>query len=191
MNHKLQQVQRFYDDLIYGDKANLQKSEEMLKAFPSSTLKQLSQLEVLEVGLGRGEWSLGLATYAKKYTGLDCSSKTVDYVRQELIGAIKNAAAITITLGNVLSLPFPDNSFDAIFCIGVLHHATPNPRGGFCELFRVLKPGGTMNLMLYGKVQPRNALRGVVFQFSRLGTGLQSLILRLAMWLERFNLPDV
>ena len=48
-------VQRFYDELIYGDKATLSKSEAMLKAFPVPSIEQLSEMKVLEVGLGRGE----------------------------------------------------------------------------------------------------------------------------------------
>ena len=170
-------VQRFYDELIYGDKATLTKSEAMLKAFPVPTIERLPELNVLEVGLGRGEWALGLATYAHSYTGLDCSEKTIEYVRQELASPALQEK-ISLKHGTVLALPFEDNSYDAAYCIGVLHH-TLEARQGFRELLRVLKPCGTLNIMLYGRVQPRNIIRDTLFYISRLGRWAEELILKL------------
>ena len=51
--------------------------------------------------------------------------------------------------GSVLELPFPDNSIDLVFSNGVLHHTT-NPFLGISEIRRVLKPGGSCWLYLYG-----------------------------------------
>lgn len=181
-------VQRFYDELIYGDKATLSKSEAMLKAFPAPTIEQLSGLSILEVGLGRGEWALGLATYAHRYTGLDYSEKTIEYVRQELVSHALQEN-VSLEHGTVLDLPFADNTYDAAYCIGVLH-ATPDAMQGFRELLRVLKPGGTLNIMLYGQVQPRNIIRDTLFYVSRLGRWAEELILKLVLKIERWHLPD-
>lgn len=181
-------VQRFYDDLIYGDKATLSKSEAMLKAFPYPTQEQLPSLQVLEVGLGRGEWALGLATYAHRYTGLDYSEKTIEYVRQELSSHTLQEK-ISLNHGTVLDLPYEDNTYDAAYCIGVLH-ATPDAMQGFRELLRVLKPGGTLNIMLYGQVQPRNIIRDTLFVISRLGRWVEELILKLVLLIEKLHLPD-
>ena len=41
--------------------------------------------------------------------------------------------------GSALKLPFEDNSFDFVFCNGVLHHTT-DPIKGIKEMYRVLKP---------------------------------------------------
>ena len=100
------------------------------------------------MGLGRGEWSLGLATYAHSYTGLDYSNKTIEYVRKELaFHALEEKA--TLENGTVLALPFEDNSYDAVYCIGVIH-VTSDALQSFRKLLRVLEPGGTLNIMLYG-----------------------------------------
>lgn len=188
MANESMDVQRFYDDLIFGDKATLEKSEAMLKAFPVPTLDELPKLDVLEVGLGRGEWTLGLATHAHGYAGLDYSSRTLEYVRQELAAHGLQEKA-SLTHGTVLALPFADDSFDAVYCIGVLHH-TADAAQGFRELLRVLKPGGTINVMLYGKVQPRNIIRDTLFHVSRLGRWAESLVLRFALAIEKLHLPD-
>jgi ubiquinone/menaquinone biosynthesis C-methylase UbiE len=183
-------VQRFYDELIYGGgKATLNKSEAMLQVFSFPTIAQLPSLQVLEVGLGRGEWTLGLAVYAHRYTGLDYSEKTIEYVRQELASHALQEN-VFLEHGTVLDLPFEDNTYDVAYCIGVLH-ATPDARQGFQELLRVLKPGGTLNLMLYGQVQPRNIIRDALFYTSRLGLWAEELILKLVLKIERWHLPDV
>lgn len=182
-------VQRFYDELIYGGgKATLNKSEAMLQVFPFPNIKEMKNLKVLEVGLGRGEWTLGLAVYAHHYTGLDYSKKTIDYVRQELTSHDLQKK-VSLKHGTVLDLPFEDNTYDAAYCIGVLH-ATPDPMHGFKELIRVLKPGGTLNLMLYGKVQPRNIIRDTMFNISKLGRWAENQILKLVLKLEKWHLPD-
>src|SRR5260370_32232257 len=42
-------------------------------------------------------------------------------------------------------LPFPDSSYDYVFCIEVLEHV-PNPFGTLTEIHRVLKPRGVLIL---------------------------------------------
>lgn len=55
-----------------------------------------------------------------------------------------------LSLGNVLDLHYPDNSFDFVHCSGVLHHSKDVYRG-LGELARVTKSGGTLYFMLNGK----------------------------------------
>jgi ubiquinone/menaquinone biosynthesis C-methylase UbiE len=51
---------------------------------------------------------------------------------------------------SLMSLPLDNNSFDLVVSSGVLHH-TVNPEQGFREMVRILKPGGTFVLGVYGK----------------------------------------
>lgn len=67
-------------------------------------------------------------------------------------------------MGNAESLDLPDNSFECVMSIGVLHH-TPGTQESIHELFRVLKPGGTAVIALYRLLSPKvfaaHAIRGV------------------------------
>ncbi|MBI4676490.1 MAG: class I SAM-dependent methyltransferase [Elusimicrobia bacterium] len=55
-----------------------------------------------------------------------------------------------LDVGSVLDLPYPDGTFDFVFCGGVLHH-TADPFRGLRELGRVTKRGGMLHLEIYGK----------------------------------------
>jgi SAM-dependent methyltransferase len=48
------------------------------------------------------------------------------------------------------SLPFKDETFAFAYSWGVLHH-TPGTKAAVAELFRVLKPGGRVGVMLYNR----------------------------------------
>jgi SAM-dependent methyltransferase len=45
--------------------------------------------------------------------------------------------------GDLLALPFPDAAFDGVILTEVLEHCT-DPKAAVAEVFRVLKPGGTV-----------------------------------------------
>lgn len=63
---------------------------------------------------------------------------------------------ISFVEGNVETLPFPDNSFDAVFnSISFLHY--PDPEKVLREIKRVLKPQGKYYLADYGS--PQNIFR--------------------------------
>ena len=60
--------------------------------------------------------------------------------------------------GSVLDLPFEKQTFDFVYCKGVLHH-TGDLNKGVEELYRVLKNNGMAFLYLYGS--------GGLFWYSR------------------------
>jgi SAM-dependent methyltransferase len=62
-------------------------------------------------------------------------AENYDYLSADLDGS-KAMVAMDIT-----SIPFPDNSFDAIVCNHVLEHV-PQDRLALSEMYRVMKPGG-------------------------------------------------
>jgi len=103
---------------------------------------------VLDVGCGSGRYSFALRKLGcYPVVGIDYGSKGIeiakDIVRKSKIDGMH------FERGDVLSLPYPNNYFDFVFCNGVLHH-TEDMRKGIEEIVRVTKSNGKIWLYLYG-----------------------------------------
>ncbi len=102
---------------------------------------------VLEVGCGTGQMTnfLGLVQ-TRTVIGVDMSlpSLKLGHGFKERFG-LQN---VSFARGNIFTMPIAENSIDVLICSGVLHH-TPDPKGGFQNLLRLLKPGGRILIGLY------------------------------------------
>ncbi|MFB3850362.1 MAG: methyltransferase domain-containing protein [Acidobacteriota bacterium] len=58
--------------------------------------------------------------------------------------------AISFVRADLKKLPFPDESFDLVFCVGVLHHIDKMEEA-LNEIWRVLKTKGKLCLWVYGR----------------------------------------
>lgn len=101
---------------------------------------------VLEAGCGKGRHTRAVASWGAE------AVFAVDLSEAVYIAARHNAdrPEATFVRANLLELPFGPDTFDVAFCVGVLHHLE-DPQGGLAELWRVLKPGGTVALWVYGR----------------------------------------
>lgn len=106
---------------------------------------QGSHGRLLEIGSGIGVDSIQLARCGFDVTAVDLTSNAIRVARQF---ARQRGVAIDFRLGNAERLDFPDESFDAVYSFGVLHH-TPDIERAVAEVRRVLRPGGTAYVMLY------------------------------------------
>lgn len=112
---------------------------------------------VLDAGCGHGR-------YLSVFAGLGATAIGVDAGEGPLLAGVPtHDPSIHLVLGDVLALPLRDESVDLAFCDGVLHH-TPDPRRGFAELCRVVRPGGAVYVWLYPR---EGALREAVFTTAR------------------------
>ena len=80
-----------------------------------------------------------------RVTAVDLNPVSVQQTRKRfelhgLTGVIQEADAE--------QLPFDDNTFDYAYSWGVLHH-TPGTKRAIDELYRVVRPGGEIGVMLY------------------------------------------
>lgn len=102
----------------------------------------------LDAGCGGGRYTVAMALMgASSVVGVDAGEDGLldARLRQQKLGLKQ----IRFENASVLNLPFADDEFDFVCCSGVLHH-TPGVERGLSELWRVLKPGGELYLLLYG-----------------------------------------
>lgn len=102
----------------------------------------------LDAGCGGGRGSIFMArSGAAEVTSFDLTPQNLETTRHFAgMFGLKN---IRTQQGSLLELPFEDESFDVVFCNGVLHH-TVDPDKALQEVSRVLKVGGQFWLYLYG-----------------------------------------
>ncbi len=107
---------------------------------------------VLEVGCGQGITTILSSSKCANIVGLDISKKSLHEARRG-INELEVSNALLIN-ADAESLPFPDNCFDIVYSLGVLHH-TPDTQKSINEIHRVLKPGGKTIVMLYKAYNPK------------------------------------
>jgi ubiquinone/menaquinone biosynthesis C-methylase UbiE len=118
---------------------------------------------VLDAGSGTGIVTLGFsdAGYRPKGTfAFDLSRKSLQVATEQFRdnGKRKSTLEISPVQGNVLDLPFENDTFELVLTCGVLEYV-PLDRG-LAELARVLKPGGKL---VFIPVKP--SLVGSVLEF--------------------------
>lgn len=98
--------------------------------------RQLKAHTILEVGCGTGRWIAQLQTAPRKCYGLDPS-------RGMLSQAQKRDAPLTLIRGYGEELPFPNATFDLVYCVNAIHHMSR--QADFVrEAYRIVRPGGAL-----------------------------------------------
>ena len=115
--------------------------------------------DVLEVGCGLGTDLMEFK--GARAVGVDLTPRAVALARRR--GADARVA-------DARSLPFPDASFDLVYSFGVIHHS-PEPEKIVAEIWRVLRPGGTVIAMLYNRRSFR-VIYDIVWRHGVLRAGL-------------------
>jgi ubiquinone/menaquinone biosynthesis C-methylase UbiE len=107
--------------------------------------ERYSGKRVLEVGCGTGTDLLQFARGGALVTGVDLTPGSIEIARRrfEVYGLAGQFA-----IGDAEDLAFPDESFDAVYTFGVLHH-TPDTERAISEVGRVLRRGGRAIVMIY------------------------------------------
>jgi ubiquinone/menaquinone biosynthesis C-methylase UbiE len=102
---------------------------------------------VLDVGCGGGKTVSKLAAIATqgKVYGLDYSEESVAATKRTNAQWIE-LGRVEVRHGSVSQLPFPDGMFDLVTAVET-HFWWPDLPGDMREVFRVLKPGGTLILI--------------------------------------------
>jgi phosphatidylethanolamine/phosphatidyl-N-methylethanolamine N-methyltransferase len=122
--------------------------------------EKVSGHHILEVGVGTGK---NFDYYPKdaRITAVDFSQKMLDQAEQL---REKNKLQIDLTLMDVQSLSYADNSFDTVISSFVFC-SVPSPMKGLKELYRVCKPGGQV-LLLEHVLSSKPIIAGVMNLFN-------------------------
>jgi ubiquinone/menaquinone biosynthesis C-methylase UbiE len=123
--------------------------------------------QVLDVCCGPGVIAAGATARGAKTFGIDFSSSAVDI-------ASTNVPDAEIYEGNAQSLPFSDNTFDAVVCgFGIIH--VPDPQKALSEMYRVLKPAGRVAVSVWTLPSPNNGfglIYGAIKEHADMGVDL-------------------
>src|SRR5581483_191526 len=132
-------IERFYD-LTFKLNGYGKSLDQYLERHP---LPVSENARILDAGCGTGTLTLALLRALKspvKLTAIDLSSSVISTARKYVNKNNPTQQEVRFAQGNVLALPFADESFDLIVTSGVLEYVPLEE--GIKELARVIAPGG-------------------------------------------------
>ena len=103
------------------DKPGMDLSEEQFFRYTNWTPSELKGKLILDAGCGSGRFSEIALKYGAKVIAFDLS-ESVDEARRNLM----HYDNFSVLQADIYRLPFLPETFDYVYCIGVLQH-TPNP----------------------------------------------------------------
>lgn len=134
----------------------------------------ISREKILDLGCGNGRLYELFEEMSVDYYGVDISEKLIEIAKSR-------HPKDKFQVADALSLPFPDNFFDKIFSIAVLHHI-PSEKlkiQFLKEAKRVLKPNGLLILTIWN-----------LWKVSCLRLHLKHTILKLMGW-SKLDFKDI
>jgi len=130
-----------WDDPVY----NLERERFVFLSKSLLRPEEMNGRLILDAGCGNGRYSYWASRFGGRVVGVDLG----DGVK----AASTNTASmpsIQVIQADIFSLPFSDETFDIVFCIGVLMH-TGDAKRAFASLVNKVKQGGSLCVHLYGR----------------------------------------
>lgn len=110
----------------------------ILSSFVNRLVEGIDQARILDVGCGTGA-NLEMLGEFGVAQGVDVSPEALEFCRSRGLKDVKQ--------GEAENLPYADSSFDLVTGLDVVEHLDDD-LGGLREMYRVLKPGGSVLLFV-------------------------------------------
>lgn len=124
--------------------------------------------KILDAGCGTGLLTLALLrnlNFPVNITALDLSATSISAARKAVDQSEGRTRDVTFAEGNLLSLPFVDNSLDLVVTSGALEYVPLDE--GMTEFSRVIAPGGHL-LHIPCRPSPATTFLEILFRFKKL-----------------------
>lgn len=139
MNKQHKEIADFYNNCYYAGKNGSARLSRHLSRL-AKKIRISPNDKVLDVACGSGEW-LGVCTsLGAKPFGIDISSKAIELCQQSFPEG-------DFRCGPAETLPYPDNSFDVVTCLGSLEHFL-DQNHALAEMTRVAKPDARILILV-------------------------------------------
>lgn len=108
-----------------------------------------NRTNLLDLGAGLGQNAIYFSKQGFQVSALDISEYAMEYLNN---WAVKENLSINTKVGDMLCLPYPDQSFDCIFAYHVISHTdSKGIRKVIAEIERVLRPDGELYVTFCSK----------------------------------------
>ena len=157
---------------IYDPVLQLTMPERKFKNALINQMNVQANDKVLDFGCGSLTLSImaALKHTRSEFYGVDIDEKILSIAKKKVTGA---GLTIEAKLYDGGRLPYPDNFFDKVMSSLVFHHLTLIQKySALKEIFRVLKPSGTVNIADFAK--PANVLQRTGFYTIQLLDGFET-----------------
>lgn len=132
-------IKNYYDEVYFSHIAPKAKTSRHHKQL-ACRLNIRSGQSVLDIGCGSGDWLRAVSRHGAFTVGLDISSKAIAACKE-------NVPRGRFLEGCAENLPFRENTFDVVTCLGSLEHFI-NPGQALREMARVGKENAVILLLV-------------------------------------------
>jgi len=139
---ELEELKTFYDEVYYANAKKTPQNYGHLKAL-ANKMGVTGEHRVLDIACGLGEWLKVCNENGAKVHGIDLSTKAIEFCQKTIPDGEFYAQPAE-------SLPFADEHFDYVTCLGSLEHFV-DPVGALKEMVRVARPDANFVLLVPNK----------------------------------------
>lgn len=136
-------------DIVKGEHERYWQEPAVESYYLISRWRNRGKKDFLDLGCGLGRHTIQFAEAGFNVSGFDLSETSIAKTKEY---ATKTGVEVDLRVGDMLNLPYADDSFDCVYCRNVISHTdTAGMKKIVSELRRVLRKDGECYLTLGSK----------------------------------------